>query len=201
MTLPLPCGSGGLPTAMQDRRQLLQPVGWSSCSCRCRGIRHISNNQEQWLGLLWHTAPLGQAAEELLESLTWQGSRCCTQQGQPCFPHLPACSSLDLLTCTSPKVTSWATSTKSRRAGDTTQGGSARNSWLCLQTILPSSEDCPGDSSAAGHCTSLTHLHRSSTALQAAQKYFLGPQVQVSLPAESSWPPPEQNGRVCSHVT
>lgn len=52
MTLPFPSGTGGLPTTMQDRRQPLHPVGWPSCPCRCRGTRHISNNQEQWAGLV-----------------------------------------------------------------------------------------------------------------------------------------------------
>lgn len=45
-------------------------------------------------------------------------------------------------------------------------------------------------------------FHTSSTALQAAQACFLGPQAQVSLPAESSWPPPEQRGMgECPPVT
>lgn len=52
----------------------------------------------------------------------------------------------------------------------------------------------PGDSRSPGVLQDTLHffnppallLHRSSTALQAAQTYFLGPQAQVSLPAESS---------------
>lgn len=196
MTLPLPCGSGCLPTAMQDRRQLLQPVGSYICSCRWRGIRHISNNQEQWLGLLWHTAPLGQAAEELLGSLTWAGLHALHAA---LLPTPPSLLHLDLLSCTSLKVTSWAPLT---RAGEQeTQykvavpgaAGSAFRSYCPAQgRIVLETRVLQGTLHLFN--PPVLFLHRSSTALQAAQTYFLGPQAQVSLPAESPWPPPEWRG-------
>lgn len=160
MILLFPCGTGDLPTTMQDRRQPLHPVGWSSCSCRCRGIRQISNNQEQWAGLAVAHSSFGSGIWRAPGISDLSRLHTLHTAETALLPAPPAHSSLGLPNCTSLKVTSWSTSTKSRRPGDRKQGGSARSTWLCLQTILPSwEESSPGTSmwrlkkpySAAGH--------------------------------------------------
>lgn len=105
-------------------------------------------------------------------------------------------SSLDLLNGISLQVTSWCTSTRSRRAGDRVQGGSARNSWLCVQRRLPQHGEklarvCylePQEiQGAAGGSPSIEPTSTASLPIQhrhprAAHALFLGPQAQVSPP-------------------
>lgn len=96
------------------------------------------------------------------------------------------------------------------------QGGSTRNSWLCLQTMLPSLEEiCPGPSvwrlqkpwSAAGHSPPLQLTSSAPPCIQhsppgspglfsrATSSGFSASRVVLASPRTG------RNSRVCSHVT